>query len=152
MKTRIFFWTALMFLTVNAWSNGWAQENFKDLSKILPTDDEVKGLKLEQPHETFRGDELFMMINGGADIYYEYGFVQVVRATYAGPDGRRLKMEIYEMESPAAAYGMFTFKRGEKGLKMDIGQEAVLEEYYLNFWKGSLLCTIIGLDDEHLCI
>ena len=31
---------------------------------------------------------------------------------------------------------------------MAIGQEARLQDYYLNFWKGDLLVTVIGLDSS----
>ena len=50
------------------------------------------------------------------------------------------------MESLAAAYGMYAEKTGAAGVKMEIGQEAILEAYYLNFWKGIFLVTITGVD------
>ena len=62
--------------------------------------------------------------------------------------GKSIKLEIYEMESPAAAYGIYTFKIGVGGKALAIGQEALLEDYYLNFWKGNLLVTVIGPDSE----
>ena len=62
--------------------------------------------------------------------------------------GKSIKLEIYEMESPAAAYGIYTFKIGDGGKALAIGQEALLEDYYLNFWKGNLLVTVIGPDSE----
>ena len=62
--------------------------------------------------------------------------------------GKSIKLEIYEMESPAAAYGIYTFKIGAGGKALAIGQEALLEDYYLNFWKGNLLVTVIGQDSE----
>ena len=51
-----------------------------------------KGKTFKEPPETYSGDELFQMINGGADIYHEYGFVQVVRAAYT--DGKRLTIKL----------------------------------------------------------
>jgi hypothetical protein len=52
------------------------------------------------------------------------------------------------MKSPAAAYGIYTFKVGEGGKPLAMGQEARLQDYYLNFWKGDLLVTVIGLDSD----
>ena len=37
-----------------------------------------------------------------ADIYYEYGFTQVMRAEYVDGRGKSIKLEIFEMESPTA--------------------------------------------------
>ena len=52
------------------------------------------------------------------------------------------------MKSPASAYGTYTFKVDDNGKAMPIGQEAMLQDYYLNFWKGNLLVTVIGRDSE----
>lgn len=125
-----------------------AQPDPGDISTYLPSAEEVAGWSQDGSLENFRGDDLFMMINGGADIYHEYGFKQVIGADYTNSNGKAIRLEIYEMENPAAAYGIYTFKTGEGGKAMEIGQEALLEEYYLNFWKGNVLVTVIGQDPE----
>ncbi|NTU74630.1 MAG: hypothetical protein HGA86_00715, partial [Anaerolineaceae bacterium] len=125
-----------------------AQQGPGDLSGYLPASGEVAGWKLSEAPKNYRGDELFAMIDGGADIYHEYGFTQVLRAEYLNARGKSIKLEIYEMESPAAAYGIYTFKTDDGGRALAIGREALLEDYYLNFWKGNLLVTVIGSDSE----
>ena len=134
----------LLLITANA----AAQRGPGDLSGYLPASGEVAGWKLSDAPKNYRGDKLFVMINGGADIYHEYGFTQVLSAEYADVHGKSLTLEIYEMESPAAAYGIYTFKIGAGGKALAIGQEALLEDYYLHFWKGNLLVTVIGPDSE----
>jgi len=125
-----------------------AQQAPGNLTGYLPASGEVGGWKLGDAPKTYRGDELFLMINGGADIYHEYGFSQVMQAEYVDESGKSINLEIYEMENPASAYGIYTFKIGETGKRLSIGQEALLQDYYLNFWKGNLLVTVIGLDAE----
>ncbi len=125
-----------------------AQQVPGDLSGYLPASGEVAGWKPSEAPKNYRGDKLFVMINGGADIYHEYGFTQVLSAEYADASGKSLTLEIYEMESPAAAYGIYTFTIGAGGKALAIGQEALLEDYYLHFWKGNLLVTVIGQDSE----
>lgn len=125
-----------------------AQQGPGDLSGYLPSRGEIAGWTLSEAPMNYRGDKLFVMINGGADIYHEYGFTQVLSAEYEDVRGKSIKLEIYEMESPAAAYGIYTFKIGVVGKAPAIGQEALLEDYYLNFWKGNLLVTVIGQDSE----
>jgi hypothetical protein len=125
-----------------------AQQTFGDLSGYLPASTEISGWTLSETPKTYLGDKLYEMINGGADIYYEYGFTQVMRTEYVNSRGKSIKLEIFEMESPAAAYGIYTFKIGVGGKAQAIGQEALLEDYYLNFWKANLLVTVIGQDSE----
>jgi hypothetical protein len=125
-----------------------AQQAPGDLSDYLPASAEVSGWPLSEAPKTYRGDALFQMINGGADIYHEYGFTQVMRAEYVDGREKSIKLEIFEMESPAGAYGIYTFKIGAGGKAPAIGQEALLEDYYLNFWKANLLVTVIGTDSE----
>ncbi len=125
-----------------------AQQAPGELSGYLPASGEVVGWKMSGEPKSYRGDQLFRMINGGAGIYHEYGFRQVLSAEYVDVSGRSIGLEIYEMKSPASAYGIYTFKIGDNGKAMSIGQEAMLQDYYLNFWKGNLLVTVIGRDSE----
>lgn len=148
MKGKFFFVLTFALIIVTLGGYAKAQEPLQNLSGLLPADGEIMGFKRVEPPKTFKGEALFIMIDGGADIYHEYGFVQVTGASYARPSGPPLKLEIYEMKSPGAAYGIFTFKIGDKGKHLAIGQEAVLEDYYLNFWKGNLLVTVIGSDSD----
>lgn len=134
----------LMFITANTFTKEWPG----DISGYLPESGALAGWSLSDAPKTYRGDELFMMIDGGADIYHEYGFVQVIGADYANGNGKSILVEVYEMESPAAAYGIYSFKVGEQGMAPAIGQEALLEDNYLNFWKGNLLVTVIGSDED----
>ena len=94
------------------------------------------------------GEDLFLLINGGAEIYHEYGFKQAVVQSYADDQDRSLNLEIYEMLDPAAGYGIFTFKRGKGGRDLELGDEACLQDYYLNVWKGDFLITFVGFDTE----
>ena len=136
-----------LFMLLTA-ASAMAEQAPADLSDFLPASGEVAGIKLADAPKGYRGDDLYQMINGGADIFHEYGFTQVLRAEYVDGRGKSIKLEIYEMDSPAAAYGIYTFNAGEGGKTLAIGQEALLGEYYLNFWKGNLMVTLIGLDSE----
>jgi hypothetical protein len=52
------------------------------------------------------------------------------------------------MSNPSAAYGIYTFKKGDNGRRLDLGDEATLQDYYLNAWKGNLVITVVGFDTE----
>ncbi len=137
---------ALLLLLIAASATaGQAPEN---LAGFLPASGEVAGLTQSETPQGYRGDDLYQMIDGGADIYHEYGFRQVLSAEYLDGRGKIIKLEIYEMEGPAAAYGIYSFKIGEGGKALPIGQEGLIEDYYLNFWKGNLQVTLVGQDAD----
>ena len=134
------------FLLAGAWtaSSRAAQDT---LSAYLPADGAAPGWAKDGGSQEFVGDDLYTYIDGGAEIYQEYGFRRVVLQDYKNASGRSVSLEIFEMETPAAAYGIFTFKRSGKGKSVPLGSGGELEDYYLNFWKGRFLATLTGFDE-----
>ncbi len=122
--------------------------NKKDILLLLPDKDQLEGWKPFGEPQYAEGEDLFLLINGGAEIYYEYGFKQAVIHSYSHEDGTFINVEIYEMEDAVSAYGMFTFKTRAKGEDVPVGTKGILEDYYLNFWKGPYVVTLIGFDTE----
>lgn len=140
---------SLLLLIAASAAAGQAPEN---LVGFLPASGEVADLTPSSTPQGYHGDDLYQMIDGGADVYHEYGFRQVLSADYMDSRGKIIKLEMYEMEGPIAAYGIYSFKVGTGGKALAIGQEGVLEDYYLNFWKGSLQVTLIGQDAEEATV
>ncbi len=118
------------------------------LEALLPADGAAPGWSKDGEPQSFAGEDLYTYINGGAEIYQEYGFRRVVVQDYKSAAGKSLSLEIFEMETPAAAFGMFTFKRSGQGRDVPLGAGAELEAYYLNFWKGRYLATLTGFDES----
>ena len=117
------------------------------LSKVLPANGEVRGWIKHRPMQHFAGDALYEYINGGAEIYREYGFVRVVVQDYINDEGKSVSVELFQMASPESAYGMYTSKTGLEGKKVSVGNGGQLADYYMNFWKGSMLVTLTGFDE-----
>ncbi len=113
----------------------------------LPADNAAAGWTRDGGPQEFEGEDLYTYIDGGAEIYQEYGFRRVVVQDYEDPRGKSVSLEIFEMETPAAAFGMFTFKRSGGGKPLALGAGAELEAYYMNFWKGRFLATLTGFDE-----
>ena len=117
------------------------------LRGYLPGDDAAPGWTKDGEPQEYEGEELYAYIDGGAEIYQEYGFRRVILQDYKNDKGRSVSLEIFEMGTPAAAFGMFTFKRSGNGKTGGLGAGAELEAYYLNFWKGRFLVTLTGFDE-----
>ena len=84
----------------------------------------------------YAGKDLFLLVDGGADLFFEYGFVRALSSEYSRLPGATAATELYEMSNPSAAYGLFTSFTAGTGTAAPIGQEAVLGEGYCIFWKG----------------
>lgn len=113
----------------------------------LPDESLLDGWETLGDPQTAEGEDLFLLINGGAEIYNEYGFARAVMHSYTKGD-KSVNLEVYEMEDAASAYGAYSFKTGRDGEPIEIGSEARFEEYYLNFWKGDVVVTLIGFDTD----
>ena len=122
--------------------------NQSPLSTLLPEGPELRCWTKDGDHQSFEGEDLFIYIDGGAEIYFEYGFRRVIVQDYRNDAGSRLSLEIFEMQFPESAYGMFTFKSSPRGEAVILGDECRLAEYYLNLRKGRYLVTITGLDQD----
>lgn len=79
----------------------------------VPDDGFFPGWAKDGRPREFRKMDLFNHINGGAELYLEFGFenLTVQRYVKAGAD---LILEIYEMENPAAALGLYLMKSGRE--------------------------------------
>ena len=129
-------------------SQGGNQLEKSSLLWLLPDKVEPGGWAKEGDYQLFEGEDLFIYIDGGAEIYFEYGFRRVIVQDYRNASGRRLSLEVFEMQSPDSAYGMFTFKSNPGGEAIALGDQCQLADYYLNLYKGRYLVTITGLGQE----
>jgi hypothetical protein len=118
------------------------------LSNLPPQIGEVENWFPEGETEYAAGQDLYLLINGGAEIYYEYGFIEAVFQSYKNNDDQFINLEIYEMIDPDGAYGIYTFKTGMDGIPIEVGQGGWLESYFLNFWEGNFLITVTGLSTD----
>ncbi|MCF8227871.1 MAG: hypothetical protein K9G58_11625 [Bacteroidales bacterium] len=60
-------------------------------------------------NQTFDGSSLWGYMNGGADIYLEYGF-EILRVQEFIKDDETIKMELYKMGDPLSAFGIYSIK------------------------------------------
>jgi hypothetical protein len=114
----------------------------EDIRPLLPAVDQMPGWQVIDAPRVFKGDELFELIDGGADLYNEYGFSQVATCRYGRTDSTTLQIEIYQMSRDEAAYGIYSIIQSAKGAAVDVGQAARLFDYYLVLWKGPYFVSV----------
>ena len=69
-----------------------------------------EGVEAAQPASVYPGDYLFDYIDGGAPQYIEYGFHEVASLELTLSD-RTYVFDVYRMDSPLAAWGIFSTRR-----------------------------------------
>ena len=57
----------------------------------------LDGWALDGEPQVVVGDELFELINGGAELYHQLGFVQAAAAEYVDDSGCAISLEVFEM-------------------------------------------------------
>ncbi|MEZ5357530.1 MAG: DUF6599 family protein [Candidatus Zixiibacteriota bacterium] len=143
-KLALFSLAILCVITLVQCSGGKEKTG---IAALLPDSVDPGGWEATDTVQVFVGQNLYELINGGAEIYHEYGFKQVAACEYSNGE-KSIMVEVFEMEDPRSAYGMYTFKTGKNGKGALIGDEAMLSDYYLNFRKGSYIVTLTGYDSD----
>ena len=85
-----------------------AQSSTKDAFPLVQTGD-VEGGRIAKA-VTYEGKGLYGYIDGGAELYLEYGFRKLVVQEVLA-NAHRVTVEIYQMKSPQAAFGIFSISR-----------------------------------------
>lgn len=134
----------LVSLVLGAWRIVYAQDS--SISKLFPSPDDLGEWQPSDSMKTYVGEDLFLHIDGGADLYLEYGFEMVAIRQFRKASGQQLTIEINAMTTPFSAYGIYSISAGEGGKRAFIGKEGTVYQYYLIFWKDRYFVTVVGSD------
>ena len=132
----IIFFAAAAVLCAAVHPGALASSEITDLAKLLPAATEIVGWKPDGEPLAYTEDNLWQYIDGSADNFLAFRFRQVLTQNYVSKDGKGLKVEIYEHESPLMAYGIYAQMRSPGLALHKIGSEAFSDEYSMNFWKN----------------
>jgi hypothetical protein len=92
---------------------------------------------------SFTGSSLFGYINGGAELYLEYGFSGAVITEIVLKDGK-YKTEIYKMNGSEEAFGIFSVSKFRCTGMPDIVEFSCQTKYQLQYCKGPYYISIIS--------
>jgi len=138
-------------LTV-AGSLGISQQQQNSLASFLPTIDSLTGWYAADTARIYRGEDLFLLIDGGADLFFEYGFRQVLHTEYENRQRKTITLEIHEMSDPGAAFGIFSVRSGTHAVAANLGQEGIAGGDYTMFWKERFFVSLAGSDSSAECL
>lgn len=121
------------------------------LRSLVPESTRVHGWSEVDTARTYEGRDLFLFIDGGADLFFEYGFRRALAAEYRDAGGKSITLEIYEMIDPGAAFGIYSIRSGEEATSLEIGEGGSIYAYYIMFWKGRFHVSVAASDSTAEC-
>lgn len=125
----------LVFIPLASWSQ--LPDDFP-----VVTQADLAGAVISPPR-VFTGSSLFGYINGGAELYLEYGF-SLASITEISLNGGKYKTEIYKMNGPEEAFGIFSVSKFRCIDMPAFSDYTCRTRYQLQICKGPYYVSIIN--------
>ncbi|MGM0530096.1 MAG: DUF6599 family protein [Bacteroidota bacterium] len=134
MKQRII----LIFLSLLFTIEAYPMNQDTVLMKKLPESTASLPVESEKVYEV--AEELYDYINGGAELYLNYGFRKLAQRIYKFGEENEIKAEIFDLSAPKNAYGVFSYSKDTAN--MEIGQGGQYLGGSLIFWQDRYFVSI----------
>jgi hypothetical protein len=118
---------------------------------ILPADGFNGGWKRFGPARLFEKGDLYGHINGGAELFFEFGFNSLT-VQYYRRDGVEFSVEVYRMTDSLAATGVYLMNRGKDAASAGFPERHSLNRFQLQFKRGPYYVLVHNLDGEETMI
>ena len=127
-----------------------AEQGEQAITTILPADKEAAGWARKGETEHFEKAALYGHIDGGAEIFLQYGFQELEIARYTRTEAGKaaeITLEVYRMESQADAFGIYSVKRaGDEKASVRIPWPNWTSDRQVNFARDTFYVNITGVD------
>ena len=101
----------------------------------------LPGFRIKADYPVFTSDNLYDFIDGAADIYLSYGFVNLNVAEYKkGKDV--IKVEIYRHKNHTMSFGIYSSERSPSLRFLNLGAQGYISGGIINFFKGNYYVKI----------
>jgi hypothetical protein len=102
---------------------------------------ELAGYKKSSNYPVFVPENLWDFINGAAENYLAYGFIDLHVAEYK--KGKNvIKLEIYRHSDNTMAFGIYSTERSPSFRFMNLGAQGYIADGAINFFKGNYYVKI----------
>jgi len=134
---RQFSYILLFLMCCSLTGYGQADDN-------TPAFPSVKGWKQVSDYPVYTPGNLWDYINGAADAYLSYGFIDLHIREYTKGKKKNVRVEWYRFPDPVHAFGIYTQERAPDFHFVDIGAEGYQEGTSLNFTAGEFYVKIMS--------
>jgi MauM/NapG family ferredoxin protein len=111
---------------------------------LLPEPGAVAGVVAMGEISEYRDETLYDFLNGGAELYFDYGIAAVASVEYTTGEGEPVEVSVYDMGSPEGAFGIYSNMRYPGADFVAVGNEGMLSASSLDFYKGRYYCRIVA--------
>jgi hypothetical protein len=132
-------------LTLSVDAANWS----KSIKKLLPSNQDISPWRKSGPAKIYKKTRLFEYINGGAEIYFEYGFNRAITQEYDQAE-QTLVVDVYEMKDAKAAFGIYSYSRDYKKPSLKIGGDGTQSEFQIVFWQDRFFVVVMGTGPAEL--
>lgn len=100
--------------------------------------------KMEGQPYGFLPQNLYEYINGEAEFFIAFGFIELTGANYTSVAGGKdtVTIDIYDMGNKLNAFGVFQSKRGGQASALNFGAASIGSDGYLAFYKDRFFVEI----------
>jgi hypothetical protein len=105
------------------------------------------GIERSSEIRTYSGESLFEYIDGGAELYHDYGFVEVATANYSQGQVEVI-VDVYGFDTGDHAYGLYASFRPVDPEPVSSGAEGFSTSSTIDFVKGKYVVRVIGFDES----
>ncbi len=123
----------------------------QDVLSLMPRPSSSTGWQWDFEPEIYTPDTLFEYINGEAEHYNDYHFMEMATASHVRTDDELASytIDIYDMGTPLNAFGIYSSYRRPELEFAAIGEEAIVSALNVRFYKGHFFIQLsAGSMDE----
>ncbi len=111
------------------------------MTSLLPAADRIAPWTAAGSPAVYDRQTLHELLDGGAEMYADYGVQRVVAAEYAhGSD--EVACTVFELGDADGAFGLFSRARGPGKTAVTVGDGGVLGGFQLAFWQDRYYVTV----------
>ena len=107
---------------------------------------QVKDWNLTVIPDVYTPANLWDLINGAAESYLSYDFIDLHLGDYENASGSVIHAELYRHSSTVNAYGIYAAERSPEYQFVEVGTQGYLEEGVLNFLSGQFYIKLYSTD------
>ena len=115
------------------------------LARLLPEPSEVGASRSGE--QKFFGADLYQYIDGGADIYLDYGLVAMVHQEYKA-SSTDITLDVYNMGAQSNAFGIYAAESSPDYHFLPIGSEGYGTNEILNFFQDEFYVKLSAFSDK----
>ena len=110
------------------------------LAELLPEMSSMEGWQIADGPTTYDSETLFEYLNGGAPLYLDFGFEEMVHVRYQLGDDplASVTLDVYDMGSDLGAFGLYRSGRPQEAETRDWGAEGYRSGVVAAAWKGGV--------------